>query len=91
MEAFRDAGLEVDMPKAAMYLWLPLPPGLSSGTFANDLLERESVVVLPGAALGEGGEGYFRIALTVEPERMREAARRTVRVLTRLGAIGAQT
>lgn len=79
--ALRDAGLEVDLPRATMYLWIPLPGGESSGDFARRLLREQAVAVLPGVALGSGGEGYFRIALTVTEERLREAAVRISRAL----------
>jgi aspartate/methionine/tyrosine aminotransferase len=49
--------------------------------FAERALEEEGVVVLPGAALGSGGEGFFRIALTVDEERMREATARLGRLV----------
>ena len=76
VEGLRKAGFTVTKPKATMYLWVPVPGGGSSLAFAERALEEEGVVVLPGAALGAGGEGYFRIALTVEEERMRAAVAR---------------
>ncbi len=76
VEGLRQAGFTVTEPKATMYLWVPVPGGGSSLAFAERALEEAGVVVLPGAALGAGGEGYFRIALTVEEERMRAAAAR---------------
>lgn len=81
VEAFREAGFEVETPRATMYLWIPLPEGVPSAAFADRLLEEEGVVVMPGSAFGEGGEGFFRISFIVGPERMREAARRAGRVL----------
>lgn len=81
VEAFREAGFEVETPRATMYLWIPLPEGVPSAAFADRLLEDEGVVVMPGSAFGEGGEGFFRISFIVGPERMREAARRAGRVL----------
>jgi len=80
VESLRKAGFTVEEPKATMYLWIPVPGGGSSLAFAERALEEEGVVVLPGAALGEGGEGFFRIALTVDDERMREAAIRLGRL-----------
>jgi LL-diaminopimelate aminotransferase len=74
--AVRQAGFGVESPKAAMYLWVPLPQGLASATFAKRALEENGVVVLPGSAFGPAGEGFFRIALTVGPERLRAAAER---------------
>ena len=80
--ALADAGFQAETPLAAMYLWVPLPEGVPSSDFARRALEDEGVVVLPGRGFGPGGEGYFRIALTAEPERLREAARRLGRVRT---------
>ena len=79
-EALRAEGFEVRVPRATMYLWIPVPAGESAADFALRALRREGVVVLPGSSLGEGGEGFFRVALTVSPERLREAAARLGRV-----------
>ena len=81
VEALRHAGFAVIEPKAAMFLWVPVPGDGSSLAFAERALEEEGVVVLPGAGLGAGGEGFFRIAFTVDEERMREAAARLGRLL----------
>ena len=80
VEGLGQAGFTVTEPKATMFLWVPVPGGGSSLAFADRALEEEGVVVLPGAALGAGGEGFFRIALTVDEERMREAAARLARL-----------
>ena len=72
----------------AMYLWVPLPAGIQSGPFADRALEEQGVVVLPGSGFGAGGEGYFRIALTVPAERIEEAVARLARVLERGGEVG---
>ena len=77
----QDAGYAVRSPRATMYVWVPLPPGESSQGFARRLLLEQGVAVLPGAALGGGGEGFYRIALTVSEERLREAAGRIGRAL----------
>jgi LL-diaminopimelate aminotransferase len=84
--AFRAAGFQVDVPRATMYLWIPLPEGLPSAAFADRLLNDEGVVVMPGSAFGQGGEGFFRVSFIVGPERMAEAAVRAGRVLASLGA-----
>ncbi|MEO6864944.1 MAG: aminotransferase class I/II-fold pyridoxal phosphate-dependent enzyme [Gemmatimonadaceae bacterium] len=78
--AFRDNGFTCEVPKAAMYLWIPLPPHIPSKVFADKLME-EGVVVMAGAAFGQGGEGFFRISFIASPERIREAAKRAGRVL----------
>lgn len=81
VEAFSDAGFDLVAPKATMYLWIPVPRGEASEDFARRALEKEGVIVLPGAALGAGGEGYYRVALTVEENRLAEAAQRLGRLI----------
>ena len=78
--AFRQNGFTCEVPKAAMYLWIPLPAHIPSQLFADKLME-EGVVVLAGAAFGRGGEGFFRISFITSPDRIREAAARAGRVL----------
>ena len=78
--AFRGGGFDVTSPKATMYLWIPVPSGETSDDFARRALEHEGVIVLPGASLGRGGEGYFRVALTVPEARLEEAAGRLARL-----------
>ncbi|HEY4322022.1 MAG TPA: aminotransferase class I/II-fold pyridoxal phosphate-dependent enzyme [Gemmatimonadales bacterium] len=88
--ALTEAGFAVDTPRAAMYVWVPLPPGLPSAEFTSRALEEEGVVTLPGSGFGPGGEGFFRIALTVPPERIREAVTRLGRTLAACtGAVAA--
>lgn len=79
--AFRSAGYELPEPRASMYLWIPVPGGETSHAFARRCLDREGVMVLPGAGLGDGGEGFFRVALTVPEHRLEEAASRLGRLL----------
>jgi LL-diaminopimelate aminotransferase len=81
-EAFRAAGFSCETPKSTMYLWVALPDGVPSKPFAERLMEDEGVIVLPGAAFGDGGEGFFRVSFIVAPERLREAATRAGRVLS---------
>ncbi len=79
--ALRQAGFTVETPKAAMYLWIPLPAGVPSAAFARQAMEGQGVVVLPGSGFGPAGEGFFRIALTVDASRLQLAAERLGRVL----------
>jgi LL-diaminopimelate aminotransferase len=88
VEAFRANGFECDIPKATMYLWIRLPEHITSAEFAQFLIEEEGVVVMPGSNFGVGGEGFFRVSFVTSPERIREAAARAGRVLTRL-SVGA--
>jgi len=84
--AFRAAGFQCEVPRATMYLWIPLPEGVPSAFFAERLMEDEGVIVLPGSGFGAGGEGFFRISFITSPERLAEAARRAGRVLQSLTA-----
>ena len=80
--AFRANGFEADVPKATMYLWMPLPERIASKAFADRLREEQGVIVLPGSGFGAGGEGFFRISFIQSPERIAEAARRAGAVLS---------
>lgn len=86
--AFRAEGFRVEVPQASMYLWVPLPAGVSSMEFHERLMQDEGVVVLAGKALGDGGEGFFRVSFITSPERLAEAARRAGRVLRRMTGQG---
>ena len=82
-QAFLDAiaatHAPVKLPRATLYLWLPIPPSFANSLdFTADLLDRTGVVVSPGSGFGNAGEGYVRIALCVDEARMREAGRRIV-------------
>jgi LL-diaminopimelate aminotransferase len=84
--ALRELGFAIEAPKAAMYLWVPLPGGVASQPFTRRVLEETGVVLLPGAGFGPGGEGFFRIALTVGAERLAEGVRRIGAVLDAVGS-----
>ncbi len=84
--ALQEAGFAAELPQATMYLWVPLPAGLPSAEFARRALDDAGVVVLPGSAFGPGGEGFFRVALTVGAARLREGVLRLGGVLSRAGA-----
>jgi LL-diaminopimelate aminotransferase len=84
VEAFRANGFECETPRATMYLWIRLPEHITSAEFAELLMEEEGVIVLPGSSFGKGGEGFFRVSFITSPERLREAAARAGRVLSRL-------
>ena len=80
VESFRKAGFELETPRASMYLWLTIPDSEPSIEFTMRILEASGVVLFPGAGMGVGGEGFFRIALTQPPDRLREAAERVAEV-----------
>ena len=73
--ALRAEGFEVETPRATMYVWMPVP-GEPSADFAHRALVEQGVVVMPGSALGAGGEGFIRIALTTSADRLALAAQR---------------
>jgi LL-diaminopimelate aminotransferase len=85
VNAFAAAGFRMTLPRATMYCWIPLPDGVRSEAFADAVME-EGVIVLPGAALGAGGEGFFRVSFITSPARIAEAAARAGRVLSRMVA-----
>lgn len=78
VDALRKAGWELEAPKATFYIWAPVPEGYTSEQFVTYLLEKTGVVVTPGRGFGKYGEGYFRIALTVNEERLHEAMERII-------------
>ncbi len=84
VDALRTAGFTLERPRATMYLWVSLPGEIASATFADVALDHFGVVVLPGSGFGAGGEGFFRIALTVGSERLREGCARLGACLARL-------
>jgi LL-diaminopimelate aminotransferase len=74
--ALTQSGFAVTIPRATMDLWVRVPDGRSSDTFARRALVEQGVVIMPGSALGGGGEGFIRLALTQSPTRLAEAAKR---------------
>ncbi|VEP17013.1 hypothetical protein H1P_5270001 [Hyella patelloides LEGE 07179] len=59
-----------------MYLWIETPVGKGSTEFALDVLQNTGVVVTPGNAFGEAGEGYVRISLITDCDRLGEVLKR---------------
>lgn len=70
------AGLSMEKPRATFYLWVEVPQGYTSTEFAGLLLTEAGIVTTPGNGFGTAGEGYIRMALTVDRERIREAVER---------------
>jgi LL-diaminopimelate aminotransferase len=81
--ALREMGLRPQKPRAALYIWCPLPKGwTSSGDFALHLLEKAHVSLAPGIIFGSHGEGYMRLSFVQPAERLAEAMRRIQVVLS---------
>ncbi|MFN2466435.1 MAG: LL-diaminopimelate aminotransferase [Candidatus Dormibacteria bacterium] len=77
LEVLRGIGWpDASAPDATFYLWLPVPDGYTSVSFATRVLDEAGVNVTPGNGFGEPGEGYFRVSLTVADERLDEALER---------------
>ena len=76
IEGLKSLGWKISAPKATLYVWVPVPQGYTSAEFVTLLLEKCAIVVPPGNGYGDGGEGFFRIALTVSEERLSEAMQR---------------
>ena len=76
LSTLADIGLEVDPPKASLYVWARVPDGFTSGEIAEQLLEECDVVVTPGASYGDSGEGYVRFSLTIQDDLLDEGLRR---------------
>jgi LL-diaminopimelate aminotransferase len=73
IKGLREIGLEVDPPRATFYLWIRVPKGYTSAQFAALLLDQGGIVATPGNGFGDEGEGYIRMALTVDEQRCKEA------------------
>lgn len=76
VDGLNELGWKISKPKASMYVWFPVPKGYNSTSFSLHLLEKTGVVVSPGIAFGELGEGYARVALVAPEARLREALKR---------------
>jgi LL-diaminopimelate aminotransferase len=76
VESLNKLGWNLEKPKASFYIWTPVPKGYTSAEFAELVLEKAGVVITPGNGYGAYGEGYFRISLTVNTERLIEAMHR---------------
>jgi len=89
LSALEREGWSIPRSKATMFVWAPVPQGWTSVDFAQRLLERTGVAVVPGNAFGSRGEGYVRLALVEPEERLLEAAGRIGRFLREAEAAGA--
>src|SRR6476469_1762029 len=84
VECFRRAGWDIPVPQASMFAWAPIPErfhNLGSVEFSKRLLTEGHVAVAPGVGFGEEGEGFVRIALVENEQRLRQAARGVKRML----------
>ena len=86
IDGLNSLGWKLDYPKAGFFVWIPVPKGYTSMTFAKVLLEKAGVLVIPGLGYGELGDGYVRMSLTINGdkagERVDEAIRRIRETVT---------
>ena len=80
IQAAEKIGWKAFVPKGTFYAWMEVPKGYSSEEFADLLLNEAGVAVAPGNGFGEYGEGYVRIGLLIEPERLEEAVDRIAKL-----------
>ena len=74
VEGLKELGWkDFEVPDATFYLWLPIPKKYNNSVdFANDLMEKSGVVVVPGDAFGQMGQGYFRASIVCSTEKITE-------------------
>jgi len=88
VESFGRAGWDIPSPAASMFAWARLPKGfesMGSLEFSKRLIEEADVAVAAGVGYGEEGEGYVRIAMVENEQRIRQAARNIKRFLAKSG------
>ncbi|KAA0546658.1 pyridoxal phosphate-dependent aminotransferase [Bacillus sp. BGMRC 2118] len=76
IDALRDIGWDVKSPEGSFFAWLRVPEGFTSVSFSDYLLEHAHVAVAPGIGFGQFGEGYVRVGLLTDENRLVEAAER---------------
>jgi len=85
VESFGRAGWQIPLPSATMFAWAPVPEpfrDVGSLEFSKLLLEKAQVAVSPGIGFGEYGEGYVRVALVENQQRILQAARNIKRFMS---------
>jgi LL-diaminopimelate aminotransferase len=81
IDSLNQMGWNLPKTKASIYIWVPVPKGYTSASFATHILDEAGVVLSPGSAYGPTGEGYIRISLTIGDDRLAEALDRIEKVV----------
>ncbi len=76
LETLNNIGLETTIPKGALYIWFRIPTGYTSLEYHTLLLEKAHISITPGHIYGNNGEGWARISLVTNIERLKEALQR---------------
>lgn len=74
VDGLNKAGWKITRPLATFYIWAPVFGEYDSFSLAKAMLEKTNIIMTPGNGFGKSGEGYIRMALTVEPDKLEEAA-----------------
>ncbi|MHA1568899.1 MAG: aminotransferase class I/II-fold pyridoxal phosphate-dependent enzyme, partial [Alphaproteobacteria bacterium] len=91
IKSLAGAGWEVPSPRASMFAWVPMPERFAkvgSLEFSKMLLEEAKVAVAPGIGFGEYGEGFLRVALVENRQRIRQAAKNIKSFLATADSLG---
>jgi len=84
IESFSNAGWNIPAPKATMFAWSPIPEKFKEMTsleFSKLLLEKADIAVSPGLGFGEYGEGFVRLSMVENEQRVRQAARNLRKII----------
>jgi len=81
VEGMRQLNWSFQSPRGGFYIWVKVPSGFTSTEYCEMILEKAQVIITPGNGYGQYGEGYFRIALTVDASRITEALQRIKELL----------
>jgi LL-diaminopimelate aminotransferase len=76
----QEIGMHAELPHATFYLWVPVPPKYTSSELTTRMIREAGVVPTPGIGFGTYGEGFIRLSLTVDEQRIREAIERLKKV-----------
>lgn len=90
IDAMARAGWAIPSPPATMFAWAPVPEpftAIGSMGFSKILLREAEVAVAPGVGFGEYGEGFVRLGLVENEQRIRQAARGVRKVLQNADAL----
>jgi aspartate/methionine/tyrosine aminotransferase len=85
IEGCASAGWNMPTPQGSMFIWAPVPIKQDSVSFAIALAREAGVIVVPGVAFGEYGEGYVRVAMVQDENVLQEAVRRIQQFLKSKG------
>jgi len=85
ISGLRRIGWDPQPPRAGMFLWVPIPEpwrsSMPTQDFAMKLLDEGNVAVSPGTGFGESGDGYLRLSMVENENRLRQAVRQIARCL----------